>query len=36
LFGDYVFAFELTSALLVIAVIGAVVMARRAPKESEQ
>ena len=35
LFSDYVFAFELTSALLVIAVIGAVVMARRAPKASQ-
>jgi NADH-quinone oxidoreductase subunit J len=30
LFTDYVFAFELTGALLVIAVIGAVVLARRA------
>ena len=29
LFTDYVFAFELTSALLVIAVVGAVVLARR-------
>ena len=29
LFTDYVFAFELTGALLVIAVIGAVVLARR-------
>ena len=34
LFTDYVFAFELTSALLVIAVVGAVVLARRAPRES--
>jgi NADH-quinone oxidoreductase subunit J len=33
LFTDYVFAFELTSALLVIAVVGAVVLARRAPRE---
>src|SRR5205823_1377571 len=31
LFTDYVFAFELTSALLVVAVVGAVVLARRAP-----
>jgi NADH-quinone oxidoreductase subunit J len=29
LFGDYVYAFELTSLLLVIAVVGAVVLARR-------
>ncbi len=34
LFTDYVFAFELTGALLVIAVIGAVVLARR-PKHVE-
>jgi NADH-quinone oxidoreductase subunit J len=34
LFTDYVFAFELTGALLVIAVIGAVVLARR-PKSVE-
>jgi NADH-quinone oxidoreductase subunit J len=34
LFTDYVFAFELTGALLVIAVIGAVVLARR-PKRLE-
>jgi len=33
LFTDYVFAFELTSALLVIAVVGAVVLARRPPRE---
>ena len=32
LFTDYVFAFELTGTLLVIAVIGAVVLARRPPK----
>ena len=32
LFTDYVFAFELTSALLVIAVVGAVVLARGAPR----
>jgi NADH-quinone oxidoreductase subunit J len=35
LFTDYVFAFELTSALLVIAVVGAVVLARRGPKDDE-
>jgi NADH-quinone oxidoreductase subunit J len=35
LFTDYVFAFELTSALLVIAVVGAVVLARRGPKDEE-
>jgi NADH-quinone oxidoreductase subunit J len=35
LFTDYVFAFELTGALLVIAVIGAVVLARR-PKALEK
>jgi NADH-quinone oxidoreductase subunit J len=34
LFTDFVFAFELTGALLVIAVIGAVVLARR-PKRTE-
>lgn len=34
LFTDYVFAFELTGALLVVAVIGAVVLARR-PKDVE-
>lgn len=33
LFTDYVFAFEITSVLLVLAVVGAVVMARRGPKE---
>jgi NADH-quinone oxidoreductase subunit J len=32
LFGDYVFAFEATSVLLVIAVVGTVVLARRAPR----
>jgi len=31
LFSDYVFAFELTSVLLVIAVVGTVVLARRPP-----
>ena len=34
LFTDYLFAFEATSALLVIAVVGAVVLARR-PKPGE-
>ena len=34
LFSDYVFAFEVTSVLLVIAVIGAVLMARRPPKDA--
>jgi NADH-quinone oxidoreductase subunit J len=34
LFTDYVFAFELTSALLVVAVVGAVVLARR-PSRTE-
>ena len=33
LFSDYVYAFELTSLLLVIAVIGAVVLARKPKKE---
>ncbi|MGD9794193.1 MAG: NADH-quinone oxidoreductase subunit J [Acidimicrobiia bacterium] len=32
LFTDYVFAFEVTSALLVIAVVGAVILARRPDK----
>ncbi|MFT5530299.1 MAG: NADH-quinone oxidoreductase subunit J [Candidatus Poriferisodalaceae bacterium] len=35
LFSDYVYAFELTSLLLVIAVIGAVVLARK-PKKSDE
>ena len=35
LFTNYVFAFELTSALLVIAVVGAVVLARRGPRAEE-
>jgi len=35
LFTDYLFAFEATSALLVIAVVGAVVLARR-PREAEE
>jgi NADH-quinone oxidoreductase subunit J len=32
LFSDYVFAFEVTSVLLIIAVVGTVVLARRPPK----
>jgi NADH-quinone oxidoreductase subunit J len=32
LFSDYVFAFEITALLLTIAVVGAVVLARRPPK----
>jgi NADH-quinone oxidoreductase subunit J len=32
LFSDYVFAFELTSVLLIIAVVGTVLLARRPPK----
>ena len=31
LFSDYVFAFELTSVLLIIAVVGTVLLARRPP-----
>jgi len=34
LFSDHVLAFELTSVLLVIAVVGTVLLARRAPKSS--
>jgi NADH-quinone oxidoreductase subunit J len=33
LFTDYVFAFEITSVLLVVAVVGAVVLARRADRD---
>jgi NADH-quinone oxidoreductase subunit J len=33
LFSDYVFAFEVTSVLLVIAVVGTVILARRPPRE---
>jgi NADH-quinone oxidoreductase subunit J len=33
LFTDYLFAFEATSILLVIAVVGAVVLARRVPRQ---
>jgi NADH-quinone oxidoreductase subunit J len=36
LFTDYVFAFEATSALLVIGVVGAVLMARRPPAGSRE
>jgi NADH-quinone oxidoreductase subunit J len=36
LFTDYVFAFEVTSVLLVIAVVGAVVLAKRGPKEEAE
>jgi NADH-quinone oxidoreductase subunit J len=32
-FSNYLFAFEITSILLVVAVVGAVVLARRAPKD---
>ena len=35
LFSDYLVAFELTSVLLLIAVVGAVVLARREPDEEE-
>jgi NADH-quinone oxidoreductase subunit J len=35
IFTDYVFAFELTSVLLVIAVVGAVLLARRTPRAEE-
>jgi NADH-quinone oxidoreductase subunit J len=34
-FSDSVFAFELTSVLLVIAVVGAVLLARRVPKKDD-
>ena len=34
LFDDYLYAFELTSVLLVIAVVGAVVLARRPPADT--
>ena len=36
LFTDHVLAFELTSVLLVIAVVGAVLLARRAPKAAAE
>ncbi len=35
LFTDYLFAFEITSLLLVIGVVGAVALARRIPSESD-
>ncbi len=35
-FSDGVFAFELTSVLLVVAVVGAVLLARRLPKQEAQ
>jgi NADH-quinone oxidoreductase subunit J len=35
LFSDYVFAFELTSVLLIIAVVGTMILARRPPKGAE-
>jgi NADH-quinone oxidoreductase subunit J len=34
-FSEYLYAFEITSILLVVAVVGAVVLARRAPKPIE-
>jgi NADH-quinone oxidoreductase subunit J len=36
LFSDHVLAFELTSVLLVIAVVGTVLLARRAPKSASE
>ena len=33
IFGDHVFAFEVTSILLLVAVVGTVILARRLPKE---
>jgi NADH-quinone oxidoreductase subunit J len=36
LFSDYVFAFELTSVLLIIAVVGTVLLARRPPRGAER
>jgi len=36
LFSDHVLAFELTSVLLVIAVVGTVLLARRMPRSSEE
>ena len=35
LYNDHVFAFELTSVLLIVAVVGTVVMTRKWPKQSE-
>jgi len=36
LFADYLVAFELTSVLLLVAVVGAVVLARREPEEESE
>lgn len=36
IFGDYVFAFEVTSVLLMVAVLGTVLFARRPPKDVRQ
>jgi NADH-quinone oxidoreductase subunit J len=35
IFGDNVFAFEITSVLLLVAVVGTVILARRLPKKQE-
>jgi NADH-quinone oxidoreductase subunit J len=35
IFGDNVFAFEITSVLLLVAVVGTVILARRLPKQPE-
>jgi NADH-quinone oxidoreductase subunit J len=35
IFSDHVFAFEVTSLLLLVAVVGTVILARRLPKEQE-
>ncbi len=35
IFGDNVFAFEITSVLLLVAVVGTVILARRLPKQAE-
>jgi NADH-quinone oxidoreductase subunit J len=35
IFGDNVFAFEITSVLLLVAVVGTVILARRLPKQQE-
>ena len=35
IFTDYLYAFEITSVLLVIAVVGAILLARRAPAAEE-
>jgi NADH-quinone oxidoreductase subunit J len=36
LFGDHVFAFQLTSVLLIVAVVGTVVMTRKWPKADDE